>query len=61
MFVCNCNGIRERDVLRSIEAGHRHPEQIHEALDCVPKCGRCLDEIRDMIDASINAWRQAAE
>ena len=61
MYVCNCNGIRERQVRAAIEAGARRPAQIFEACDARPRCARCVCDMREMLDQSQDALRYAAE
>ena len=36
MYVCNCNGIREREVRAAIAAGATRPAQIFKACDAKP-------------------------
>ena len=61
MYVCNCNGIREREVRSAIEAGATRPVEIFKAADCTPRCARCVCDMRRMIDESAEALRYAAE
>ena len=55
MYVCNCNGIRERQVRAAIEAGATKPAQIFAANQCQAQCARCVCEMRQMIDESRQA------
>jgi len=61
VYVCNCNGIRERQVRSAIEAGANKPAEIFRAHGCKPQCARCVCEMREMIDQSQEALRYAAE
>jgi bacterioferritin-associated ferredoxin len=61
MYVCNCNGIRERQVRQAIAAGARRPADVFKAHECRPRCARCVCEMREMIDESHEALRYAAE
>jgi bacterioferritin-associated ferredoxin len=45
MYVCNCNGIRTRQVDEAISAGACRPSAVHAHHGCKPKCARCLPEI----------------
>lgn len=45
MFVCNCNGVRCRDVDAAIAAGAATPRAVLAHHDVAPCCGRCLPEI----------------
>ena len=49
MFVCNCNGIRCKQVDEAIKAGARRPQAVHAHHGCKAQCGRCLPEIADRI------------
>lgn len=61
MYVCNCNGIREREVRAAIEAGARTPAEVFKSHECAPRCARCVCDMREMIGASDEALRYAAE
>ena len=61
MYVCNCNGLRERQVRAAIEAGAVRPAEVFRANGCSPRCAKCVCEMRDMIDESREALRYAAE
>ena len=61
MYVCNCNGIRERQVRAAIDAGASRPVDIFKSLDCRPRCARCVCDMRHMIEDSEQALRFAAE
>ena len=61
MYVCNCNGIREREVRAAIEAGADRPVDIFRARQCQPQCAKCVCEMREMIDQAQETLRYAAE
>lgn len=61
MYVCNCNGIRERDVRAAIESGARRPAEVFHRHGCRAQCAKCVCELREMIDAGRQALRYAAE
>ena len=61
MYVCNCNGIRERDVRAAIAAGAGRPAQIFKACDSAPQCARCVCDMRQILDEEREALRYAAE
>jgi len=46
MYVCNCNGITEKDVAQAIENGCARAEDIYEKCGKQPQCGRCIDRMR---------------
>ena len=61
MYVCNCNGIRERQVRQAIAAGASRPADVLKAHACKAQCARCVCEMRQMIDENREALRYAAE
>jgi bacterioferritin-associated ferredoxin len=61
LYVCNCNGIRERQAREAIEAGARHPAEIYQACGVSVRCGRCVCDMRALIATQNEALRQAAE
>jgi bacterioferritin-associated ferredoxin len=61
VYVCNCNGIREREVRAAIAAGASRPAEIFKSRGCQPRCAKCVCEMREMIADSREALRFAAE
>lgn len=61
MYVCNCNGIREREVRAAIEAGASRPAEVFKACDARPQCARCVCDMKQMIDERCDVLRYAAE
>ncbi|WP_414695717.1 (2Fe-2S)-binding protein [Phenylobacterium sp.] len=61
MYVCNCNGIRERQVRAAIAAGAGRPAQIFKACDTAAQCARCVCDMRKILDEERQALRYAAE
>ncbi|MBA4793181.1 bacterioferritin-associated ferredoxin [Phenylobacterium sp.] len=61
MYVCNCNGIREREVRAAIAAGASRPAEIFKACDAAPQCARCVCEMREILQEQREALRYAAE
>lgn len=49
MYVCNCNGISEREVRIAVQNGASHWSDVHAHHGCEPCCGRCEGEITDVI------------
>lgn len=49
MYVCNCNGIKCRDVEQAIKAGANRPAEIFDSQNCQPQCAKCVAEIVAMI------------
>ena len=61
VYVCNCNGIRERDARAAIESGASKPAEIFRQCDSAPRCGRCVCDMQRMIEGAQEALRVAAE
>lgn len=61
MYVCNCNGIREREVRAAIEAGASRPAEIFKRCEAKPRCARCVCDMRQMINDQAEALSFAAE
>lgn len=62
MFVCNCHGIRMREVDAACAAGCRTAREVFaHAADAEPCCGRCVPEIRERIHAHRSPAAVAAE
>ena len=61
LYVCNCNGIREREVRAAIEAGASRPAEVFRACDSQAQCARCVCDMRKMIGEHGEALRYAAE
>ena len=61
MYLCNCNGIREREVRAAIDAGASTPAQVFRYRQCAPRCAKCVCDMRRMIQDSREALRFAAE
>ncbi|HEY2661210.1 MAG TPA: (2Fe-2S)-binding protein [Caulobacteraceae bacterium] len=61
MYVCNCNGIRERDVLAAIDTGAARPAEVFRHCQSRPQCAKCVCDMRRMIEAQREALRYAAE
>jgi bacterioferritin-associated ferredoxin len=63
VYVCNCNGIREREVRAVIAAGASRPAEVFKAKGCAPKCAKCVCDMRELIAESreVEALRYAAE
>ena len=61
MYVCNCNGIRERQVRAAIAAGASRPAEIFRVCESKPQCARCVCDMRNMLNEQKEALRYAAE
>jgi len=61
MYVCNCNGIREREAHAAIDAGAIRPADIFRHCQSRPQCAKCVCDMRRMIECRRQALRHAAE
>ena len=61
MYVCNCNGLRQRDVALAIEAGATRPREVFARNGCEAQCAKCVCEMRQMIQDSREVFALAAE
>jgi bacterioferritin-associated ferredoxin len=61
LYVCNCNGIREREVRQAIEAGAARPKDVFDRHGARPQCAKCVCDMRRMIEDQMEALRLAAE
>jgi len=61
LYVCNCNGIREREVRAAIAAGASRPAEVFRRHGCQAQCAKCVCEMRQMIDESREVLKYAAE
>ena len=61
MYVCNCNGIRQRDAHAAIAGGARRPADVFRRCGSQPRCAKCVCDLRRMIQDAEVALRYAAE
>ncbi len=61
MYVCNCYGIRERDVQAAIEAGASRPVEVFRHCQTAAQCAKCVCDMRRLIQDSMEALSIAAE
>jgi bacterioferritin-associated ferredoxin len=61
VYVCNCNGIREREARAAIEAGAAKPADIFRHCQSAARCAKCVCDMRRMIGEAKEAFRYAAE
>lgn len=59
MYVCICNGYRDRDIAQAAQHGHRDAPTAFEALGCGPQCGQCLSYAQAILDKAHSEPRQA--
>lgn len=61
MYVCNCNGIRERQVRAAIEAGATRPSEVFQKHGCRPQCAKCVCDMHQMIKQGCESLALAAQ
>lgn len=61
MYVCNCNGIREREARRAIDTGASTPADIFRHCQSRPRCAKCVCDMRRMIRETRRVLALAAE
>jgi len=61
VYVCNCNGIREREARAAIAAGAAKPADIFRHCQSRARCAKCVCDMRRMIGEAKQALRYAAE
>ncbi|MEQ1865874.1 MAG: (2Fe-2S)-binding protein [Micropepsaceae bacterium] len=50
MYVCNCNGLTQRQVREAIaKLRPQEPGAVYRHYGCQPQCGRCVSEVRQML------------
>lgn len=59
MFVCNCNGLRCKQVDEAIAAGAEAPRDVYAHHGCEVRCARCVPEIAERIERARRAATQA--
>ena len=52
MYICNCNGINERQVKIAVDAGATCWEDVHAHFGFIPQCGKCQFEIIEALSES---------
>jgi bacterioferritin-associated ferredoxin len=65
MYVCNCNGLSERAVRQQIAqrpracggSGPSSVGQLFGCFGCKPQCGKCIADMRQLIDEANCAER----
>jgi len=61
VYICNCNGLRQRDVARAIDSGATRPRDVFAHHQCAAQCAKCVCEMRQMIQETRETWAMAAE
>ncbi|MBN34818.1 MAG: ferredoxin [Rhodospirillaceae bacterium] len=51
MYICNCNGINQRQVQAALEAGAARYKEVLAYHGCMPQCGKCQAEIEEALSS----------
>lgn len=51
MYICNCNGVTDREIRGAIELGCRTVADLQRDLGVATCCGRCLPEAHSLLVA----------
>jgi len=54
MYICNCNGITEKEMHTALKSGAERWDDVHAYYDCEPCCGMCQCDIVEAIVARDN-------
>jgi bacterioferritin-associated ferredoxin len=49
MYVCLCNALTDRDLLRHTATGTSSVSMVYSACGCRPQCGKCVPFVRQML------------
>ena len=60
MYICLCNGIRDRELRALAKQGVQRVSEAYEALGNHPKCGACLQSAQEVIDETMGKTRDKA-
>jgi bacterioferritin-associated ferredoxin len=61
LYVCNCNGIRDRDARAAVAAGAQKPVEIFRHCQADVQCAKCVCEMRRLIQEARAPLLLAAE
>lgn len=62
MFVCNCNGLRKKDVESAMASGVTRVADIYRYHGCSVQCCKCVPEVNHMLKSDLDGtFREAAE
>ena len=52
MYVCNCNGLTERQVDAALRKGAKTWPDVYAFYNCEPKCGKCVPDVAARLNKS---------
>ncbi len=50
MYVCVCNGLKEKDVVQALRSEGCSADNVHDNLGCRVSCGNCLEYIENCLE-----------
>lgn len=59
MYICNCNGITDKEVETALKSGVDRWDDVHAFYGCEPCCGQCQCEIVEAIVERDNASKSS--
>jgi bacterioferritin-associated ferredoxin len=61
MYICNCNGITEREIRGAVELGCASIEDLRRDLGVASCCGKCLPDARSLLQKACGACSAGAD
>jgi len=52
MYLCNCNGLTEKQVDAARKDGAQSWPEVYAYYDCAPKCGKCVPHVAQRLSGS---------
>ena len=49
MYICICNALNEKQIMKAINLGNVTPGQVYKYCGKLPQCGKCKNEIKKLI------------
>ena len=59
MYVCLCNGLRDRDLRPHTSGGRNSVSMVYQACGCRPQCGKCVPFVRQALRQTSEAGNSA--
>ena len=54
MYVCICNGIKDKQVRKAVKNGAETVGRVFKAHGCKPECGQCVGCMRSVIQEEVS-------
>ena len=54
MYVCVCNGIKEKQVRKAVRKGAETVGRVFKAHGCKADCAQCVNCMRDVIEEEVS-------